>query len=431
VLEQDLSKNPELSELKHLNVLIVDDCEATSAALANAVKFLGWQAETALSGQDACVRVLTRLATNKTYDVILADWQMPGMDGLTLAKEIKKMYQTESNAAVKSPLVIMVSAFAREQLLAQPDIGNADLVLTKPLTPSTFYDAVLALLSKPIKEPDIAAAMARDAKSTQLAGINVLVVDDSDVNCELAAIILSLHGAQVMTFTNGYKVIDWLKTHHNETDIILMDVQMPEIDGYETTRLIRSTPHLAHIPIAALTAGAFTEDRENAKAAGMDDFIPKPFDIDQLISVIQRLTGHQPEHMLISETDNFTGHSADRQPGMGDLPPPALVDETEGVNRFGERSFYFTYLNRFIAANLNAGKDILTLIQAGDVAAAAAQVHKLKGTAGNLALKRIAQSAADIETILKTNDNPEHLCERLQQDIEATGNEIRRLSVAG
>jgi CheY-like chemotaxis protein/HPt (histidine-containing phosphotransfer) domain-containing protein len=428
VFEQDLSRNPEFSELKNLNVLIVDDCEAAMAALANAVKFLGWQAETAYSGEDACVQALTRLQTGKPYDVILVDWQMPGMDGITLASEIKKIYLTEANTALKPPLVIMVSAYSRDQLLSQPDIGNADMVLTKPVTPSTCYDSVLSLLSKRIKIPDTTAAIVRDANTLQLAGINVMVVDDSDINCDLAAAILSLRGAQVMTFTNGYKVIEWLKTHPDDTDIILMDVQMPDIDGYETTRIIRSIPHLAHIPIAALTAGAFTEDQDNAKAAGMDDFIPKPFDVDHLISVIQRLTRRLPELLTLSDDFSHISKSATIRSENDELQQPSLVDVDEGVSRFGNRSFYFSYLNKFIAADLNAGKDILALIQSGDATAAAAMAHKLKGTAGNLALKQVTQCAADIETSLKTNAEPKELCAKLQQTIEDTSIEIRRLT---
>jgi len=429
VLEQDVSKNPEFSELKHLNVLIVDDSEEVSAALANVVKFLGWQADTALSGQDACVRALSRLATGKSYDVILADWQMPGMDGITLAREIKKMYQTETvTAAVKPPLVIMVSAFSRGELLTQPDIGNADLVLTKPVTPSTCYDAVLALLSKRIKKPDSADSMLRDAKSAQLTGINVLVVDDSEINCEIAASILSLHGAQVTTFANGHSVIEWLITHPDDTDIILMDVQMPGIDGYETTRLIRQTPDLAHIPIAALTAGAFSDDQEHAKAAGMDDFIPKPFDVDKLISVIQGLNRLNPKRLSVSSTINITKDSVALISKSDDVSNRALIDENEGLRLMGDRTFYYAYLNKFITANMNAGNDILALIQTGDATAASMLAHKVKGTAGNLALKQIMYYAAEVETSLTSNGDHNELCVMLQQAFEDTSIEIRRLT---
>jgi len=376
---------------------------------------------------------LARLAMDKPFDVILVDWQMPGMDGLSAASEIKKMYQAEGIKTIKPPLGIMVSAFSRDQLLSQPEIENADLVLTKPITPSTFYDAILALMSKRIKKPDSAASVSGEPKKIQLAGINILVVDDSDINREIASTILSLHAAHVTTFPNGHDVIDWLKTHPDAADIILMDVQMPEIDGYETTRLIRQIPHLAHIPIAALTAGAFSDDQDNARAAGMDDFIPKPFDVDQLISVILSLVRSAPENKARIENSK----NVDR-PDISEIKPVAgdqgktqssgVIDIQAGISLFGSMDAFIDCLPMFVKNYAKAGHEVADLISSGDNGNAAALVHKLKGSAGYFGLKNILKCVNELGARLAKGSPIEDLPDQLKNAIDDAIHEIKLLT---
>ncbi len=295
-----LDQNPgqTLSSLQRLELLIVEDSDSVRTALVNIANSLGCMADVVESGEAAYIRTLEYSDSPKSYDLVILDWQISGLDGLTTAKIITESFRSGKNKKNKPPIIMMVSAYLRDELLAQPNIDCVDFILNKPVTPSSFYDAILAVLKKPASISPMVIGASTEDKQQRLAGVRILVVDDSDINREIAKNILTLHGASVSLAEDGEDAINWLNANLSAVDVILMDVQMPRMDGYETTSRIRQDTRLAKLPIVALTAGAYTADQDNARESGMDDFVAKPFNVEQLISVVQRLARNAPDYHI-------------------------------------------------------------------------------------------------------------------------------------
>jgi CheY-like chemotaxis protein/HPt (histidine-containing phosphotransfer) domain-containing protein len=263
---------------------------------------------------------------------------------------------------------------------------------------------------------DAAAPAAAASGEQRLAGLRILVVDDSDINREVAKRILGADGAAVELAENGQQAIEWLAAHAGSVDIVLMDVQMPVMDGYEATRMIRSSPDLARLPVIALTAGAFKTQLEAARAAGMDDFVAKPFDVDALMQVIRRLTGKKPQRS-----------ADDAEAAKDDRDPHVAVDFERGLALWRDRAVYLKYLRRFVEEYADLPATLTAQIVAGDVDTAAARAHKLKGASGSLALLGVMHAAERLETQLKSGADIDLALHALLSAFAAAGQQIETL----
>ncbi len=394
-------------EMARLDVLIADDNPAARAALRATAEGLGWTASAVSSGEAAVQYVLARHA--EPFDVIVLDWKMPGMDGLAAARAIREALGERRDA-----IVIMITARSRDKLLARPDQGLADAVLNKPVTASSLYNAVSEALrvcrggeQPPPGQPAVA--------SRRLAGLRMLVVDDSEINREVAQSIFADEGAQVALANDGRQAVDWLLAHPDETDIVLMDVQMPVMDGYEATRLIRATPALAGLPVVALTAGAFKEQQAAADAAGMTDFITKPFEVDAAIALILKLTGREP-----GPEPRAMPSPVPPPPGIGpDFPG---LSPARGLAIWKEAAVYRQYLRKFARDYAGSVREMARAAHAE----AAALAHKLKGAAGNLALEEVAARAAEVDRVLRAGADPGDSFMKLQAALDTALDSIAR-----
>ena len=220
------------------------------------------------------------------------------------------------------------------------------------------------------------------------------MVDDSDINREVSSRIFAAEGAQISLASDGRQALDWLKEHVNEIDLVLMDVQMPVMDGYEATRAIRADAALAHLPVVALTAGAFIEMQAAAREAGMDDYIAKPFDVDAAIAMIQRLTNHPPaaagtdSHITVAPLRNKTPETLENLPG---------IELKRGLAIWRDNAVYKRYLYKFSQDYA----DSVSLIAQATPTEGATFAHKLKGAAGSLALMEVAEAATAIDSTLR------------------------------
>ncbi len=231
-------------EMANLKVLIADDNVIEREALRTMAVRLGWAALAFKSGGEVVDHLQSRRGLNKTDEILLLDYKMPGIDGLQTAHTVRNELKNYSD-----PIVILVTAFASHELMDHPHAVLADAILNKPVTSSMLYNAV--------------------SRAMRLNGLRMLVVDDSEINREVAQRILAGEGAQVVLANNGQEAVDWLQTNGNIVDIVLMDVQMPVLNGYEATRQIRRMSSLSSLPIVALTAGAFLDQQDLASQAGM------------------------------------------------------------------------------------------------------------------------------------------------------------------
>ena len=278
---------PAPTSLERLSVLIAEDHAIARTVLAETAATLGWYPQTVENGRAAVEETAARLTQGKPFDVLLLDWQMPEMDGLTASQEIRAL-----SAMEHAPLVIMVTALRREALLQMPGAEVLDAVLTKPVSGSALFNAVSKARAKRLAQigssASAASAVPPEASAPlRLPGCRLLLVEDNAINQEVARQILSMEGAQVTVRSDGRQAVDLVAQTPEAFDAVLMDIQMPVMDGREATQYIRQHLRRDDLPIIALTAGALSTEREQAFAAGMNAFVTKPFDIDQMVAAIQ------------------------------------------------------------------------------------------------------------------------------------------------
>ncbi len=391
-----------------LTILIADDNDIAREALRLTVQKIGWQAIVVDSGRAAIERAAAMPLPE--HNVILLDWKMPEIDGLAAARAIRAAAPGDAG-----PIVIMVTGHSRHALLAEPSIDIVDAVMEKPVTSSRLYDTVVAVLHQ--RRGGAGVGPQRQLARRRLAGMRALVVDDSDVNREVARGVLRQEGATVSVAENGQMALDWLLTHVNAVDIVLMDVQMPVLDGLAATRALRKIPLLAGLPIVAMTAGAFVEQQDAAFAAGMDDYISKPIDIEAAIAIIRRVT-HWPETPsdAAGSVDQADTAAADAPAGLGidsRNPPPGL-SLSHAADIWRDAETYRRFLRKF-AVDYVSG---VTAVTAMSDSEALQLLHKMRGGAGNLGLRDIAAAARDLEQAIEANDDRADYIQRLRAALE-------------
>ena len=387
-------------DMVHVEAFIADDSDIALHAVSDIAKGLGWQVSAFDSGESVLAQVLQRNGGKRPHVVVL-DWKMPGLDGLATARAIR-----EGVAQEDCPIVIMSTAYSLSSLASQPGAELVDAILHKPVTASTLYNAVLEAQNRRAVHVGQPQALLQTT-SEGLTGVRVLVVDDSDINREVALRILRAQGASVSLANDGQQALDWLLAHPQDVDLVLMDVQMPVMDGIEATRQLRRLPQFNDLPIVALTAGAFKSQQEAAYAAGMTDFISKPFDVTTTIALIQRLRRPSTVAPLVaSPVESFPP----ARPAVdSDLPPAfdaAVIDVAQGLQIWKDLPSYRDYLRRFVSAYGHAVDVMTASLAADDLAAAAARAHKLSGVAANLALPETHRLAGEAERVLAKGYDP-------------------------
>jgi PAS domain S-box-containing protein len=389
-----------------IDVLIADDSDIALNAVSAIAQGLGWQVSAVDSGEAVLAHMKQRKG-GKLPSVVVLDWKMPGMDGLATACAIREGVTKE-----ECPIVIMATAYSLTSLASQPGAELVDAILNKPVTTSNLYNAVLEAQRRRAAHVGIPQALLQTT-SDGLAGVRVLVVDDSDINREVAQRILREQGAIVTLADDGQAALDWLIAHPNEVDLVLMDVQMPVMDGIEATRQLRRLPQFNDLPIVALTAGAFKSQQVAAHAAGMTDFISKPFDVPATIALIQRLRRQSnPPH---TEAQALTGSTPIAPAVVASSAAMSVLDVAHGLKIWSNVRAYQDYLRRFVVSYGNAVDVINASLAAADLAAAAALAHKLSGVAANLALPDTQRLAVEAERVLTTGYDPTLVLARLRR----------------
>ncbi len=371
---------------KALRILVVDDNPLSREILVKTLAGMDWVAEDASTGAEGVERVQRAQAMATPYDVVLMDWRMPGMDGLAAAAQIKK-----DLPGSEPPVIIMVTAFGREVLADAAPLPNAPFVdfLTKPVTPQQLVNAVQKALADPT--PQAVPFAHKVAPALRLHGARILLVDDNALNRQVAAELLRAEGAEVDVADGGLQGVSLATRPVAAYDVVIMDVQMPDLDGLEATRRIRATAQGRRLPILAMTANASTADREECLAAGMNDHIAKPIDID---IVVQRLLT-----LLGREMDGAMG-----LPGATPPSPDSLVEAPATIlARFAQRAdVYRTTLAGFSAEGLRLVAELQQQVHNNNAAQAGAAMHAMKGVAATVGAAALARLAADLEHRIKT-----------------------------
>lgn len=263
-------------KLRDLKALVVDDDKNARLYTGVVLERVGISYDMAESGEEAMELIRKQHNNGREYDLCFLDWKMPGMDGVALTKEIRKRYDKET-------AVVIVSAYDLNEVEDEAKAAGADVFITKPLFQSTVFNLLMQVTNGSIQKP-IAESDAFD-----FTGKCVLLAEDNEMNTEIATEILEMVHMKVDHAVNGKRAVEmFLEAPVGTYDLILMDIQMPEMDGYAATRAIRASAHpdAREIPIYAMTANAFTEDVSSALSAGMNGHIAKPIDTSVLYHTI-------------------------------------------------------------------------------------------------------------------------------------------------
>ncbi|MDE2600530.1 MAG: response regulator [Rhodocyclaceae bacterium] len=396
--------------------LVVDDQE--TAALVLKLQLNSWGIAARVAGSGAVALSLLAEAERKgaPFDLMLLDWKMPEMDGLALATTIEE--KVDSGALTHMPIVMMVSAYSRDELLRHIGALRISAVLSKPIMPSLLFNTLMELEAPGAgaarETPDPAARYKNLAAPLQNA--HVLLAEDNPLNQQVALAFLDAAGIQVTVVDNGRLALEHVEAEPQRYDAVLMDLQMPEMDGLEATLRIRQLPGCETLPIIAMTAAVMERDQQACMEAGMNDFIAKPIEPERLI---QRLC-HWIRPQAASTTSGAPVVAA--QP---DLPDALLkrpdIDTTTAVHRMaGNRAIYLRLLRDFA---MQAGT-LEARIAAADRGELSMLIHQLKSETGNLGLNRLSELCAALEPALNDAQAP-----MPTQDIAALRAGLRTMAV--
>lgn len=388
-------------ELRGVRALVVDDNAAAREILSSMAMSYGLEVDIARSGAEALEWINNAQQRHRPYQLALVDWQMPGMDGIELVAQV-----TDATPE-HVPAVIMVTAFGHDRALdAALERGvTLDSVLTKPVTPSTLLEAINVALGKEhrteprSRERELATAEALAGVS----GSRVLLVEDNELNQELALELLAQAGVDVVLARNGQEAVDCLAADRN-FDCVLMDCQMPVLDGYAATRAIRQRAELAQLPIIAMTANTMAGDRDEALQAGMNDHIAKPIDPPSMFQTMSRWIS--PAHKAATAAPT---------PVEADYELPG-VDTQAGLSTCaGKDALYKRLLRRFHSSYTDFPEQFSAIDLAADPTSNRRAAHSLRGAAANIGASALAQSAAALEEACRVNAPGEQVSALLQE----------------
>ncbi|MGM9483813.1 response regulator [Roseateles sp. NT4] len=388
------AEEPAPTPRQHLQALVIDDHPEARRVIGALAESLGWAPRLAASGAEAL-----QLIETGTPEVVLLDWVMPGMDGWQTAVRLRQRLGPE-------PLILMVTSHDRERLSQRsaPEQALLDGFLVKPVTAALLSQAVNAAIQARCSD-----GATPEPAPQRLAGLHLLVVEDNPGNQQVTRELLELEGAEISLAGDGQQALTLLAQTRGRRgfDAVLMDVQMPVMDGTTATRLIRRRLGLT-LPVIAMTAGALDTERQACLEAGMDEHIGKPFDPDVVVAVLRRRCGAAP---------------VAPKAAADELPPRLLADAgragialAEALARMSGRVELF---ERTLAALHEQDRKLAQLLAEGGRVATRG-LHGYRGLAAMLGAGELAALAAEGEHAAEPNDDwRRRFLERRQADLAA------------
>ena len=375
--ESVLAPSPELA--RPLRVLVVDDNPTARDVITTMVIQFGWRVTVAASGREALVAIDRSVAIGPPFELVLLDWAMPEVGGKEVLEHLHRHYPAEA-----LPVVLVVTAFEHDQVRreAGPD-RFIRAVLTKPVTPSVLLDAVSSICST--------GSAFEPVNQDALAGSTLLLVEDNRINQMISRRIFESAGAIVEVVSSGAEALVAL-AGGRRFDAVLMDIQMPGMDGYETTRRLRRQPGLAELPVIAMTANALPSDRDRCFAAGMNDHIAKPLDVDRAIQTIRHHLDRMPPAEVPAETPAAPPLAPPQE-------PPQELDVELALSRCdGDRELLRQIVREFVIQFSEDPQRLTLLLERGELAQVGRKAHELKGVVGNICGPGLAKGASRLQS---------------------------------
>ncbi|MEQ9488735.1 MAG: response regulator [Alphaproteobacteria bacterium] len=381
-------------DLHGLEFLAVDDNETARLIMSEAIGAMDFHIDTAESGDDA-LRKLSERDSAKPYDVVLIDYLMPGMNGVDLARKIQSL-----DTLPTKPILLLVTALTEDQIDESIDESGISAVLPKPFNQSSLYDILMQLFSSP--ELDARPYRKRNisAAEDQAKGMRVLLAEDNAINREVAVSSLANAGVLVEVVENGREAVEKILGQSVDYyNAILMDVQMPVMDGLTATRLIREQPEYKSLPIIAMTAHAIKEERERCFDAGMQDHVAKPFDPHVLFESLIKWGGSRRLDIVSTavEQDQIDDTLQELEEALKSLE---TVETAAALKVTRSPRLLHSLLRDFRRDYENTGFEIAAAIDSDDIENARQLAHRIKGVAGNLRILTVAELADELEVSL-------------------------------
>ncbi len=365
-------------DLRGRRVLVADDNDSARQVLVDLLGAMGFRPEAVGSGAEAVAAVQGAPGT-EPFEAVFLDWRMPGLDGLEAGRAIQAL------PLAPRPHLVMVTAYGREEVLAGAEAAGFDDILIKPVSPSMLFDAVMRAFHAGGADEQAEARGPAPAAVAGLEGVRVLLAEDNAFNQQVATELLAEAGAEVEVAPDGAAAVEMALA--GAYDAVLMDMQMPVMDGLAATRRLREAGFA--LPIIAMTANVMQADRDRCAEAGMDDYVAKPIDPDELFAALARRVRRQAPP------------PAPAAPA-GDLPAVPGLDAALGLKRMrGRRDLYLEMLRVFCEGQGGDAQAIREALARGDAAAAQRVAHTLKGVAGNIGAAGLQAAAETVEARLR------------------------------
>lgn len=402
----------------NLKILVVDDNASSREILESIIKSLRFDVKAICCGKEAIKELKKANKENSPYTLVLMDWMMPEMDGIETIKKIN-----EDEGIGKTPTFIMVTAYNKDELMQKAKDANVFGFLEKPVSPSTLYDTILKAFGKYIvinANESIKSNTFPDMKKL-IQGAKILLVEDNVQNQEIAAEFLQKANINIRIANNGKEAIEILE--NEEFDGVLMDCQMPILDGYEATRLIRKIEKLKDLPIIAMTANTMQGDKEKCINSGMNDYITKPLDFNKFYETLVKWI--KPKNFGVFEEQKEEINEADVKNMQIDG-----INISQALSRMaGNQKLFFNQLKRFVKSQNSFEEKILTHVKNSDLESAIREAHTLKGLCGNIGADLLFEKAKELEFHLKEksfDDKYGDLITVIKSDLDILINNIKK-----
>lgn len=402
------------------HVLVVDDNAVAREVCSEIMAGLRFRVEAVASGEAAIERILGAEAEGAPFDLILMDYYMPtGIDGIETTRQIRSRAKLK-----KIPSIFIITGSAGESARIEAESAGASAFLLKPLT-TRLISVALAQHFAPSPAEDAERAEKTAARARNLQSLRVLLVEDIEINRQIARELLEAVGVEVSEAQDGAEAVATFTRDPAAFDLILMDIQMPVMDGYEATRRIRADVRSRGIPIVAMTAYAMEVDRQKALEAGMNDHLSKPIEPEVLYETLERLGKRRLKRSGAPKNESTSLASSEAPRG---LPALSTVDTKKGLSLVaGNASLYMDLLRNFVSSQASAPSRIEHELSSGSAADAERIAHTLKGLAGNIGATAIQADANALETLLRKSADSAAIkiaLQALRQSLDASLHEI-------
>jgi len=380
------------SDIQDLNVLVVDDCADSRLIMQKMLESFGLRVRSVSSGEESIEALEENKTREKPFELVVIDWLMPGLSGIETSKRIRK------DLKLTIPIILM-TAFGKENEMLDAEKAGVNAFLTKPIHQSTLFNAIMDTFGKKalkIEEKEKHITTRASIYKNLLRGIRILVAEDNLTNQEIALAVLEGAGIVVEIANNGKKAVEVLQK--SRFDVVLMDIQMPEMDGYEATKMIRKDSRFKSLPIIAMTAHAMKGDEEKCLEAGMDGYVSKPINQDRLFHTIWKSMKHQKKALYsgkpeTAEAIDITVAQTEELPEK--LPGINIQDALSALNI--DKDVFKHILTGFLKNNKESANKIRDAFDKKNMKLLVQLAHSLKGSAGNIGADELYKAASELE----------------------------------